>query len=126
VTILLKDCGDGITLPLSGVDVWTGNMGQPFSPTATTFPLTTSVVCGNIACGATDVPVPEQLLTRPPSRGGFYDKDGISNHRRGTCAKQYPYTVTQQIVSSKKQQHFAWPVLGAGSDERAAFPIQSL
>src|SRR5215468_1555715 len=49
VTLHLGDCGD-----ISWTaQAWTGNMGQPFAPLNTTFPIHTLVACANVACGDT-------------------------------------------------------------------------
>jgi len=118
LTIALFDCGSDIKWDAI---VWTGQTsGQTFAPdTPSLLPITTSVTCGTIACAATDVPVPSSFYTATVTRGA-YDKDGINTVGAGLC-ETVPYTVTVQTVLSKKQQHFEWPVLGAGSDERAAF-----
>ena len=114
VTILLKDCGDGITIEDTGVQVWTGNMGQNFSPTLTTFPLTTSVVCGVLACGDIKV-VPDSFnpgsvtVTR-----GDYDKNGDI----AACAG-LPYTYTSYDDNTL---HFAWPDTITGNPH-AAFDL---
>ena len=114
LTIVLKDCGDGIELPKSGVEVWTGVMGQTFSPINTTFPLTTSVVCGTLACGGDDV-VPDSFnpgsvtVTR-----GDYDKNGDI----AACAG-LPYTYTSYDDNTL---HFAWPDTITGNPH-AAFDL---
>src|SRR5205807_4101753 len=105
--ITLLDCGDTISW---NANVWTGTMGQVFTPNPNNLPITTPVVCGTIACGAANVSAPNSAnpgnvtITR-----GFYDKDGISTIDPNDCAT-VPYTVTT-ITTGK--HHVEWPLTGA-------------
>jgi hypothetical protein len=122
LTIVLNDCGDGISLPLSGVQVWTGNMGQTFSPdttTASAFPLKASVVCGDIACGQSKI-VPDSFYPGSVTvTRDFYDKDGVSTIGPNLC-ETVPYTVTNLVTD--KLVHLAYP--DVSGDPAAAFELK--
>ena len=118
ITIVLNDCGDGISLPESGVQVWTGNMGQTFAPDATTldaFPLTASVVCGVFACGDSgDVPISGPNAGSVTVTRGIFDKNGVFS---GAACAGIPYTYTSFDAdatacqsTSAECQHFAYPL----------------
>ena len=122
LTIVLNDCGDGISLPESGVQVWTGNMGQIFSPTDTTFPLTASVSCTVLDCGDPTFQVPDsQNLGTVTVTRDLFDKNGDT---AGDFCAQVPITVTNTITSDGKV-HFEWPLDLLTGDPAAAFDVKA-
>ena len=102
--IVLNDCGDGISLPQSGVTIWAGNQSSTtFSPTETTFPLSASVVCGSLACaGSENVPNSFAPGSVTVTRDDI-DKNG--NNSGDACAG-IPYTYTS--LTATNELHFFW------------------
>ena len=120
LTIVLNDCGDGISLPQSGVQVWTGNMGQTFTP-INSFPLTASVSCTVLDCGDPTFQVPDsQNLGTVTVTRDFWDKNGDT---AGDFCAQVPITVTNTVTSDGKV-HFEWPLDLLTGDPAAAFEVK--